>query len=296
MRGISRTAAVTSLLLPALLLSGCMFSTRKLLIPKPPLVTQTVTPTELVTRLNKNWEAIESLTAHVEIQLSVLKPAQGQARDYTSIRGQIVMRKPESLRVVGMFPVIGTKVFDMASDGKDFTVSIPVLNKAYKGPNALKKKSANQLENLRPAVFFDAMLVRGLDADGEFMVTSETLTSEDTAKKHLFLVPEYILSIMRRKTGTQELAPVRIVRFHREDLQPCEQDTYDATGNLETQVLYSNYKEFDSVPYPSTIVIKRPLEELQIVLTVDDMKKNVPMKDEQFIVKVPEDTPVQNLE
>lgn len=295
MRTYRRSAAV-AFSLPLLLLAGCMFTTRKLPMPRPPLVTETVTPAELVDRLNKSWEAFNSLTAKVEIQLSVLKQKEGLAKDYTSIRGQIVMRKPESLRVVGMYSVLGTRVFDMASDGKDFTVSIPILSRAYKGSNTSKHKSANQLENLRPAVFFDAMLVRGLDADDEFMVTSETLTVMDDAKKHLYLVPEYVLTIMRRKPGTKELTPVRVVRFHRNDLLPYQQDTYNGTGNIETQVIYEDYREFDSSPYPSRITIKRPLEELQIVLTVDDLKQNGKITDEQFQVKIPADTPVQNLE
>ena len=296
MKVFLRTTAGTALLLPTLLLSGCMFTTRKLPVPRPPMVTQSVTPAELVTQLNNRWEAINSLTAKVEIQLSVLKQKEGVAKDYTTIRGQIVMRKPESLRVVGMVPLLGTKIFDMASDGKDFTASIPVLSTAYRGSNALKKKSANPLENLRPKIFFDAMLVKGLDPDGQFMVTSETITGEDAAKKHLYLIPEYILSIMRRKADTQELAPVRVVRFHRDDLLPYQQDTYDSTGNIETQVFYADYRNFDSLPFPSTIIIKRPMEELQVVLTVDEMKQNVPMKDEQFEVKILEGTPVKNLE
>ena len=36
---------------------------------------------------------------------------------------------------------------------------------AFKGSNAVKKKSANQLENLRPGFFLDAMVVRGLEPD-----------------------------------------------------------------------------------------------------------------------------------
>jgi hypothetical protein len=56
-------------------LSGCYLlpTTRKLPIPKAPLVTQTVAPEELVARLNQRWAALDSLTATVEIQASVLK-------------------------------------------------------------------------------------------------------------------------------------------------------------------------------------------------------------------------------
>ena len=151
-----------ALLFPVLLLSGCLWSTRKLPVPKEPAVVQTVTPDALAALLNQRWDAMESLTATVEIQASVLKPKEGLARDYTSIRGIILIRKPQMLRVYGRVPVIGTRAFDMVSDGKDFTLWIPSKNVAYEGSNTLEKKSANPLENLRPGFFLDALVVRGL--------------------------------------------------------------------------------------------------------------------------------------
>jgi outer membrane lipoprotein-sorting protein len=286
-----------ALCLPVLLLSGCMFSTRKLPIPKAPLVTQTVSADALVARLNERWTKLENLTAKVEIQASVLKTKEGKATDYTTIKGQIVMRKPGQLRVVGMVPILNSHVFDGATDGKTFTVMSYLQNKVFRGSNLLKKKSAKPLENLRPSLIFDAIVVRGLEADDEYMVTAETLTVPDTADKHLYLVPEYILSIMRRKPGTQELTPVRVVRFHRDDLLPYEQDTYDSDGNLETQVTYENYQDFDTSRYPARITIRRPLEEWQVVMTVDTEMENLKnMTDEQFQVKIPEGTPVEDLE
>ena len=69
-------------------------TTRKLPVPKAPAVTQTVAPEELVARLNQRWDALETLTATVEIQASVIKSKEGVAKDYTTIRGIILMRKP----------------------------------------------------------------------------------------------------------------------------------------------------------------------------------------------------------
>ncbi|MGA2808061.1 MAG: hypothetical protein ABSE87_07980 [Terracidiphilus sp.] len=296
MKKSCRCAAAATLILPVLLLSGCLFTTRRLPIPKPPTVTQTVAPDELVNRLNQRWAALQSLNATVEIQASVLKTREGLAKDYTSFRGHILMRKPELLRVLGQVPVLGTRMFDMASDGKNFTLFIPSKNKAVKGPNALKKKSTNQVENMRPGFFFDAMVVRGLDPGDEYGVTAETTTVEDAARKHLYSIPEYKLSIWRRKGSTQELTPVRVVRFHRDDLLPYEQDVYDSDGNLETQVLYSRYADFGDNKYPSTVTIKRPLEEYQIVLTVDKVVENMALTDDQFQIKIPEGTEIQNLE
>jgi outer membrane lipoprotein-sorting protein len=77
---------------------------------------------------------------------------------------------------------------------------------------------------------------------------------------------------------------------------PNQQDIYDSDGNLETLVEYADYQDFDSVRYPSTITIKRPLEEYQIVLTVENVKENMTLTDDQFQIKIPEGTQIQNLE
>lgn len=291
-----RCAITGALALPVLLLSGCLFTTRKLPVPKAPSMVQTIAPEDLVKRINQRWDALQSLTATVEIQASVVKTKEGVAKDYTSFRGHILMRKPELLRVLGQVPILGTKMFDMASDGKNFTLLIPSRSKAVRGSNTIKKKSASQVENMRPGFFFDSMVVRGLEPGDEYMVTSDTDTVEDAAKKHLYLVPEYILSIMRLKPGSHELAPVRVVHFHREDLEPYEQDIYDTTGTLETVVLYSSYAMYGTSLYPSQVTIKRPLEDYQIVLTVEEVKENMALTDDQFQIKIPEGTQIQNLE
>lgn len=294
---LGRLAGLTALG-PSLLLSGCFVisTTRRLPVPMAPEKVQTATPEELVASLNKHWAALDTMTAKVEILTSVMKTKEGVARDYTRVGGIIVMRKPEKLRVLGRAPVIGLEIFDMATDGKNFTLYIPSKNIAYKGSNALTKKSKNQFENLRPGFFLDALVVRGLDPDDDYAVTADTETVEDATKKHLLSTPEYILSIMRRKHGTHQLTPVRVVTFHRDDLLPSEQDLYDADGNLATHVSYRDYQDFGSGLYPATVTIKRPLEDSQIVLLVEKVSENVPVPEDQFQVSVPPETEIKNLE
>jgi len=297
MRAIRRVACIAPLTLP-LLLSGCFVisTTRRLPVPKAPTIVQKATPTDLVAELNDRWKGMQTLNVTVEVQASSLKTKEGLARDYSTFPAIILMRKPEMLRVFARVPVIRIPMFDMASDGKNFTLYIPSKSKAIKGSSELKKKSANSLENLRPGFFFDAMMVRGLEGDDFYQVTSDTETVEDTAKKHLYSVPEYILSIMRHKAGTKEMTPVRVVTFHREDLLPYEQDIYDSEGNLETHISYADYRDFGNGQYPGTVTIKRPLEDKQIVLTVEKVTENMTLSDDQFAVKVPEGTEIQNLE
>jgi outer membrane lipoprotein-sorting protein len=296
MRASLRRAASATLVFPLFLFSGCLFTTRRLPIPKAPLITRTATAEELVAQLNDRWDKLESLNATVEIQASMLKSKEGFAKDYTSFRGIILMRKPEMLRVYGRVPVIGTRMFDMVSDGKNFTLFIPSKNKAVRGSNALKKKSVNTLENMRPGFFLDAMLVRGLEPSDLYSVTADSDILADSARKHFVTVPEYVISIMRNRPDSKQLTPVRVITFRRDDLLPYKQDLYDSEGNLETQVTYADYRNFDTVKYPSTIIIKRPLEEYQLVLTVESVQQNMTLTDDQFQIKIPEGTPIQHLE
>jgi outer membrane lipoprotein-sorting protein len=298
MKAIRCLASAGALLLP-LLLSGCfvLSTTRKLPVPRPPSMVQTVAPEQLVEQLNRRWAAVDSLNATVDIQASAFKTKEGVARDYTTFRGIILMRKPEMLRVYGRVPVIGTRMFDMVSDGQVFTLYIPSRNKVIKGANALKKRSASQVENMRPGFFFDAMVVQGLEPGDLYSVTAETDTLADATKKHLYIVPEYVVSIMRSNPGSKQLTPVRVITLRRDDLLPYEQDLYDSDGNLETQVTYADYREFGSGLYPSTVTIKRPLEEYQIVLTVERVQENQPLTDDQFqINNIPDGTETQHLE
>jgi hypothetical protein len=280
----------------SLLLSGCglMPIKRHLPVPRPPATVLTATPEELVEQVNKRWDDFQNLTATVEMQATLLKAQEGLATDYPSVHGWIVMQKPDDLRVAGRY--LGVTVFDMASDGKTFTLLIPPKSKAIQGPNTVTKKSEKQLENLRPGFFFDAMMVRALDPDDYYAEIADTETIEDAAKKHLYLMPEYVLSITRHATnGSRRDKPVRVITFHRDDLLPSNQDLYDATGNLESQVSYYGYRNFGGKKFPSRVVIRRPLEGIQIVLTVENVNTNVKLPPDEFTVKIPAGTEIQNL-
>ncbi len=293
---VARGAVAAVLALAFLPLTGCLFTTRKLPIPKAPAITQTIAPDLLVKQLNDRWDALHTLYAKVEIQASTMNAKQGVEKDYTTFPGIIMIRKPEMLRVYGQYPVITAPMFSMASDGKNFTLYINPKHIAYKGPNELTHKSKNLVENIRPGFFMDALIVRGLAPDDWCMVTTDTQTVEDVKKKHLLLMPEYILTVMRRKPGSQVMQPIRVIRFHRDDLLPYEQEIYDQQGNPETLVTYGAYTDFGGSRYPSTVTIKRPQEEFQIVLTVDKVEENLELKDDQFQIEIPPGVKIQALQ
>jgi outer membrane lipoprotein-sorting protein len=293
---ISRRCAVGLMTFPSVLLAGCSLfpTTRKLPLPKAPGVTQAATADELVAQLNQRWAAVDSLTATVEIRATELKNKEGVEEDFPSCRGFILMRKPGMLRVVGQY--FSVRIFDMASDGKTFTLVVPKRNIAFTGSDGVKGKSPNPMYNLRPDFFFDAMMVRGLAPDDFYSRMGDTETIEDAARKHLSLMPEYVLSITRHNAGSRNDTPVRVITFHRDDLLPYQQDLYDGSGNLETEVLYTKYADFGKSRYPSVVTIKRPQEGIQIVMTVERVIENPKLTDEQFQIKMPDGVKVQTLE
>jgi hypothetical protein len=276
-------------------ISGCSLfpTTRHLPVPKAPAIVQTVTPEQLVAQLDDHWNGFDNLTATVDIQATELKSAEGVEKAFPSAKSFIVIGKPRLLRVAGTY--FGMPIFNMASNGDRFTLVIPPKNTAIEGTSAVTERSPNQLENLRPDFFFDAIAVRGLDPDDSFMVSSDSETIEDPAKKHLYFEPEYVLTVMRHKEGSRQLVPVRQVTFHRDDMRPYQQDLYDAQGNRTTVITYSSYTRFDAGEYPSKVVIERPIEGILLTLAVIRVQKNVKLPPDEFEVKIPEGTQVRHL-
>lgn len=295
----TRTVVLLALCLPMLLpMTGCLSlltSKRKLPIPVAPATVQTASADQLVVQLNASYAKFESLTATVDIQASRLKAKEGTATDYPTFRANILVRKPEMVRVLGRLPIVQTEMFDLASDGTKFTLVIPHYSKAYEGMNASKGNSLNWYENLRPGPFFSAMVVKGLAQDELYSVISETITTEDASKKRLIASPDYLLNVVRRKADSMELYPVRVIRFRREDLLPYQQDLYDDDGNLKTEVVYGTYKDFGGVKYPGSMTLRDPQNGYQLVMTVERVTLNPVLTDDMFGTKVPNGYTVTDL-
>lgn len=290
-----RHAGAVALALP-FFLSGCSYfipTKRHLPVPKAPPVVQTATPEDLVKLINQRWDTMKTLTATVEIYATQTKTTEGTVTDYPSCRGFILMRKPQMLRVIGTY--FGAHIFDMASDGNEFKLVMPTKNLVVEGSNSVKEETTNQWENMRPNFFLDALAVRGLDSDNEYMVASDSETTADAANKHLYIEPEYVLSVMRRKNDLENL-PVRQITFHRDDMLPYDQWIYDSNGVTETQITYSNYTTFSAGKYPAKVVIKRPREGIQLVLAVERVEENVELPGDQFQVKVPDGATIKKLQ
>ncbi len=251
---------------------------------------------QLVSTINKQYDTIQSLNAMVTFQASVGGEEKGKITDYTSVRGYILLRKPEMLRVLGLLPILNTRAFDLASDGSTFKLLIPHENKAVVGPNTVGKPSTKALENMRPYIFFDSLLIHGIGTDELLSLTADTKTVIDPKQKQLLLQPEYAVSVFRKTAESNVLVPERVIHVSRVDLLPSGEDIYDKDGNIQTQAVYGPYQSFGDFRYPGSITIKRPLEEWQVVITFEKVTVNQTLKDNQFQLDIPSGTQIQNLQ
>lgn len=285
-----------------LLITGCWRHTHKIVQPALAGPVMSATVLDLVAGINQRYDSINSLNATVEFAASQGGVRHGERTDYTPIQGYILFRKPQMLRVLGLVPLLHTRAFDLASNGSTFTLLIPPKNLAIEGNTKSPTKSKNALENLRPDIFLDSLLVHSISPESIVALIHESTTYQNPkSRKKLIELPEYDLTVLRRadteegSTLAKVADPLRVIRISRTDLLPVEMDIYNSTGNLETQVIYGPYRSFDGTEFPSTISIHRPIDEFSVTLSMQKVRINQTLADDQFEIKLPNGVKIQHL-
>ncbi len=275
--------------------TGCLFRTRTVEIRTSTAKLQTASRQELLDRINTEAAKIQTLNATVDIATSVGGEKKGTITDYQEIRGYILVRKPNMLRMIGLFPLVRNKAFDMVTDGNEFKLSIPAKNKFYVGHNNVAHPTGSSLEDLRPEVIYTALLVPAIDPKTDIAVLEDS--SEliyDVKKRKNLEQPDYVIDVIRREGGDWYLA--RKIIFDRTTLVPHEQVIFNRQGAVVTDAIYQVYQDYNGVSFPNVIEINRPQEEYSIRFTVDKLVINEPLRDDQFALQQPPGSVLVNLD
>jgi hypothetical protein len=236
-------------------------------------------------RIETQYQLMETLNATVDMAPAVGSVNKGQITEYKDVRAYILFKRPSDIRIIGLYPVVRTKAFDMAANGTEFRVFLPSRNRFLVGKNEpLAVPSANKLENLRPSVFLDALLIRPPGPNE--MPVVEDFTDEDNAV--------YIVHLLYSGSDGQ-LHLARDVWFDRLKLHIIRQIIFNPKGEILTDVRYSDWKGYDGVPFPKVIDINRPQDEYGVIITVVKADINKPIGAEKFALEQPEGTVLQVL-
>jgi outer membrane lipoprotein-sorting protein len=285
-RSAARSLGIAVLVLS---ISGCLVRTRTL--DKRQVNTSNLLVADLpqlIERINSEARKIHSISATVEIATSLGGSKKGKVTDIQQIKGYILEKDPDMLHVIGLLPIVRSRAFDMVSDGKTFKLSIPPMNKFIVGPaeEPAQPSTTNTLENLRPSVFFDSLLLHEIGPNEVAVLEQGTDVVQDTNnKKKSWELPTYIVNVIVRDGEAWRLQ--RRITFSRIDLKPHRQMIYDRGGAVATEAAYDNFADFQGVNFPSQITINRPKEEYSIHITIEKIEVNKPLTEDQFVLAQP---------
>jgi outer membrane lipoprotein-sorting protein len=248
---------------------------------------KSATQDELVAKINQMAASVHTMNATVDIDTTVGGEKKGKVVEYQQIRGYILAEKPAMLRMIGLLPIVRNRAFDMVSDGDRFKLSIPPKNRFITGSNQVTKLSNNTLENLRPQVIYEALLMPSIDPANEFAVIEQGKqeVQEDHTRKTISQPNYHIVVIRRGAHGDWHL--YRKVYFNRADLEPYRQTIYDDKGAIATDVTYSDPQDFGGTRFPSLISIERPQEEYSITLKMVKLTLNEALTPDKFQLEAP---------
>lgn len=276
---------------------ACLFRTRKVQVRVNNEQMQSATLDDLVRRINTEAAKVNSLEATVNIDTSVESRKKAQVTDFQQISGYVLLRRPSMIRMIGLFPLVRNKAFDMVSDGNEFKLWIPVKNKFYVGHNDVVKPGASTLESLRPQAIYEALLLHAIDPEKDIAVLeSDNPVEFDEKTKQVRQLSTYVVDVIRKDDADGKYYLQRKVIFDRQDLIPDHQVFYDKHGAAVTDAEYSAFKYFNNVRFPTIIEIKRPQEDYDITLAITKLTLNEPLKEEQFALEQPPGSQLVNLD
>jgi hypothetical protein len=250
-------------------------------------VAKDATREELLAAYNAIARNTKTLNGTVELKPTAGSRYSGVIEEYHEVKAFLLAARPAEIRMIGQAPVIGKTVFDMASDGDTFRVSIPSKNKFLVGSVATEKSSAKPIENLRPQHLLDALLWPEIRK--EEAVTMREFNNE--------LGRYYVLTVLR---GGYQLEVLREIWFDRSNLQVSRIQTFGPKGTLLSDVSFADWQPLDnataqtSAPattpppasavtaFPRGISIERPHDDYKLELQVTKIAVNEEIPVDRF--------------
>jgi hypothetical protein len=251
-------------------------------------VAKEATREELLEAYNLIARGTRALNATVEMKPTAGSKYSGVIDEYHEVKAFLLAARPAQIRVIGQAPVIGTTVFDMASDGETFRVSIPSKNKFLIGLVAVERPSSKPIENLRPQHLLEALLWPEIRK--EEAVTLKEFNDENARY--------YILTVLR---GGYQVEVLREVWFDRSDLRVARVQTFGPKGLLISDIRMAEWQPPDNAVaqsasatpsnatalFPRAIRIERPHDDYKLDLQVTKVILNEEIPAERFKLEQP---------
>jgi len=293
-----RRVPVFAILILALLAfmgsAGCGIKKQtRIEVPQKILDAKTATFGELLEIVN-SYDTILNLTCNpvkVTLTLEKLESEEEVLDEYKKVSGYLLLRRPDSIRLVVQEPIIKTALADLVSVEDDFSIFMRRSNKFYRGKNSAKvlivEDSPDSPEiPIRPGDLFEALLPKKMDLNSPGIRISMTEDIDSEAKY-------YVLSAIKiPETGRAQI--LRRIWIERSKLEIARQRLFGEEGQITGDISYSNMELRDGYSLPKVIYMNRPYEgySFEIELNRDRCRINSGIRDEAFILEPPEEAEI----
>jgi hypothetical protein len=258
--------------------------------PQARPVVHDATRDELLDKYNEIARGVKSVNATVDLRPIAGSKYSGVIEEYHEVKAFLLAQRPAQIRMIGQAPVVGTTIFDMASDSETFRVYIPSKTKFLIGSVTAERNSNKPIENLRPQHLLEALLWP--EVRKEESVLFEEFNDE-TARY-------YVLTVLRGGYRTEIL---RKIWFDRSDLQVSRLQTFGPKGILLSDTRLSDWQpvlgdqEHPASPtpgpvsaFPRQIRIERPHDDYRLDLQIIKLTLNEDLPPERFKLEQPAGT------
>jgi outer membrane lipoprotein-sorting protein len=258
-----------------LLPSACIFP-KKVTVRQRPLPAAEMTTAEVLQTLDDSGTAVETLTASGEFRVTggALKEFQATEAEASGI---LVVERPDRIHV--QIKVLGVTVADMVAAGNEYKMRLPRTNEFFVGLSNAPTTSDKWVENIRPKHIQDALFVNALPYRTDPRV--KYVIEQDTKDQRSYYVIDFL-----EDTGSGAFEKRQRIWIDRYDKQVARKKIYRGDGRIEADVEYLDYQTFCGVAFPRTVVMRRPLDdyELKITLTNDKIRLNEQISEDKFFL------------
>ncbi len=241
---------------------------------------------------------------------------------YRTADMQLVLQRPDRIRVIVQYPITGTKIADMVSESNRFRVA--VFATGYQrfliGTNdgdysrwrqKLGSEGRSAFVSARPFHFTQALLMRPLRigeprfAYGLEEAFAEEADTRQGAKKGARILRSfYVVSELELPTKEGAAASVRRRFWFDRTYKSlfARQQIFDEKGILTTEVHYSNFEKLSEespLLWPAVILVSRPHEGYSARLTFSTGRFEINpsnLSPQAFVLENSESLPVTDLD
>jgi hypothetical protein len=229
----------------------------------------------LLARYEGLSRSVRTVNAKVQLAPHTGSKYTGVIEDYKEVSGFVLAVSPNHIRMIGQAPVIGSRVFDMVSDGETFRISIPPKGKFIVGPAKFEHAAKKPLENLRPQHILEAIFWQPIEPGSAVLFDEE----EDGSGRY------YALTVVSREE-TPEVT--RRIWFDRTDLNLARVQLYESGGRLVSVARYSDWQPAgEGANYPRQIEVERPHDDYRLDMRITTLTLNANVAGDRFQLEQP---------